>query len=51
MGNQKRCSEIASDSEIENAFSAGFHHAAGFNEVNRIICFAKKVNYFSPKNN
>lgn len=39
----KRCSEFASDCELENRESLRFHTAMGFEEVNRIICFTKKL--------
>lgn len=37
------CKEFASDCEIDNIDSFGFHMAMGFSEVNRIICFTKKL--------
>lgn len=37
------CSEFASDCEIDNVASLNFHLAIGFEEVNRIICFRKKI--------
>ena len=37
------CSEFASDCELENEESLAFHLALGFEEANRIICFAKKL--------
>ena len=37
------CSEFASDCELDNIGSLGFHIAMGFDEVNRIICFKKKI--------
>lgn len=37
------CKEFASDCELENADSLRFHLRAGFSEVNRIICFVKKL--------
>ena len=40
---EKQCSEFASDCELTNADSLGFHLAAGFEEANRIICFKKKL--------
>ena len=36
-------SEIGSDTEIENLISQNFHTSSGFKEVNRIVCFAKKL--------
>lgn len=40
---EKGCKEFASDCEIDNNSSYGFHMAMGFEEVNRIICFTKKL--------
>lgn len=37
------CSEFASDCELGNIGSLNFHLATGFEEVNRIICFKKKL--------
>ncbi len=37
------CEEFASDCELENIDSLGFHMAVGFAEANRIICFTKKL--------
>lgn len=37
------CSEIASDCDIDNEASFRFHLKHGFIEVNRIICFSKKI--------
>jgi len=37
------CTEIASDCELDNAESRGFHMRTGFTEANRIICFIKKL--------
>jgi aminoglycoside 6'-N-acetyltransferase I len=37
------CTELASDTEIDNAVSASAHRALGFEEVNRIICFRKPL--------
>ena len=39
----KGCTEFASDCELENTQSLQFHLNVGFEEVNRIICFAKKI--------
>lgn len=36
-------SEFASDVELTNETSAHFHEQVGFEEVNRIICYAKKL--------
>lgn len=35
--------EFGSDVEIDNEMSAVFHESIGFKEVNRIICYAKKL--------
>ncbi|WPP53047.1 aminoglycoside 6'-N-acetyltransferase [Catalinimonas niigatensis] len=40
---QKGCTEYASDVELPNTKSIAFHQKAGFEEVNRIVCFAKKL--------
>lgn len=40
---KKGCSEFASDCEADNEGSLYFHRAVGFAEVNRVICFAKKL--------
>ena len=37
------CTEFASDCELENEGSQAFHLAMGFEEMNRVICFAKKL--------
>ena len=37
------CTEFASDCELENTQSLQFHLNVGFEEVNRIICFTKKI--------
>ena len=39
----KGCTEFASDCELDNAQSLQFHLNVGFEEANRIICFAKKL--------
>ena len=39
----KGCTEFASDCELTNAQSLQFHMCVGFEEVNRIICFTKKI--------
>ncbi len=41
-------SELASDSEIDNAGSRSFHHAAGFEETHRTIHFRRDLNLDSP---
>ena len=37
------CTEFASDCELDNTQSCAFHLHSGFEEVNRIICFTKKL--------
>ena len=37
------CDEFASDCELNNVDSFEFHMAMKFDEVNRIICFKKKI--------
>ena len=39
----KDCVEFASDCELDNMQSLQFHRKVGFKEVNRIICFAKRI--------
>ena len=40
---ERGCKEFASDCELTNTDSLRFHLLAGFSEVNRIICFVKKL--------
>lgn len=40
---EQGCTEFASDCELENTHSAGFHEKLGFREARRIICFTKKL--------
>lgn len=40
---EQGCEEFASDCEIMNEASLRFHLNVGFEEVNRIICFTKKL--------
>lgn len=40
---EQGCTEFASDCELENTESLKFHLSLGFEEVNRVICFAKKL--------
>ena len=35
--------ELGSDTEIFNKISQDFHVATGFKEINRIVCYAKKL--------
>jgi len=39
----KGCKELASDVEDFNHTSVAFHKAIGLEEVNRIVCFIKKI--------
>lgn len=40
---EQRCTEFASDCELGNDASLAFHTKMGFEEVNRVICFAKRL--------
>ncbi len=40
---EQGCSEFASDCELGNEDSLKFHLKLGFEEVNRIVCFTKKL--------
>ncbi len=40
---EQGCTEFASDCELVNEDSLKFHMKLGFEEVNRIICFTKKL--------
>lgn len=42
-GRSQGCSEMASDTEIENTVSAAAHQSLGFTEVDRIVCFRKPL--------
>ena len=37
------CAEFASDCELSNTDSIGFHGHVGFTEANRIVCFVKDL--------
>jgi len=39
----KGCEEVASDTELNNIDSQHFHDKMGFCEVNRIVCYTKKI--------
>lgn len=39
----KGCTQFASDCELTNTDSLQFHLNVGFEEVNRVICFTKKI--------
>lgn len=47
---ERGCLEFASDCEWENTESNSFHLATGFAEVNRIICFVKRLPTSQTKN-
>ena len=40
---ERGCSDFGSDCLIDNEASRAFHLAMGFREVERVICFAKKL--------
>lgn len=40
---EKGCIEFASDCELDNINSLKFHLSIGFDEVNRVICFKKRI--------
>lgn len=40
---EQGCTEFASDCELTNSQSQDFHQKLGFTEVNRIICFTKRL--------
>jgi aminoglycoside 6'-N-acetyltransferase I len=42
-GRSKGCTEIASDSELDNEVSQLAHRAAGFIEAVRVVCFKKNL--------
>lgn len=42
-GRAHGCSEIASDTEIENESSIAAHKAFGFTETTRVVCFKKDL--------
>ncbi|MCB9296392.1 MAG: GNAT family N-acetyltransferase [Lewinellaceae bacterium] len=37
------CAEMASDAEIDNLGSQAFHEGIGFEEVNRVVCYRKRI--------
>lgn len=39
----KNCVNLASDTTLENTQSQVFHEAAGFREVERVVCFVKTL--------
>lgn len=42
-GRAQGCVELASDTEIHNLVSEAAHRALGFEEVERIVCFRKRL--------
>jgi len=40
---EQGCTEFASDCELDNEASLAFHMKMGFEEVNRVICFTKRL--------
>ena len=42
-GRKQGCKQICSDTELENNPGIEFHTSSGFNEVARIVCFAKEI--------
>ncbi len=40
---EQGCTEFASDCELTNTESQGFHRAAGFKEANRIVAYVRKI--------
>ncbi|MDC7223339.1 MAG: GNAT family N-acetyltransferase [Spirochaetales bacterium] len=42
-GKERGCSEFASDCELDNSDSQAFHGRVGFTEVNRLVCYTKKI--------
>jgi len=42
-GRAQGCTELGSDTQLENTASAGAHRALGFEEVERIVCFRKDL--------
>jgi aminoglycoside 6'-N-acetyltransferase I len=42
-GRSQGCSELASDTEIDNDSGSAAHRSLGFEEVERIICFRKPL--------
>jgi aminoglycoside 6'-N-acetyltransferase I len=42
-GRASRCTELASDTQLWNDASIAAHHALGFEEVERLVCFRKSL--------
>jgi aminoglycoside 6'-N-acetyltransferase I len=42
-GRAQGCSELASDTEIENETSRTMHEALGFEESERVVCYHKRI--------
>ncbi len=43
MGDGEGCTEIASDAQIDNAISIELHKRMGYMEVERQVCFLKRL--------
>jgi aminoglycoside 6'-N-acetyltransferase I len=48
-GSAEGCTELASDTEIENHAGAAAHRALGFEEAGRVICFRKALSKTAPR--
>jgi aminoglycoside 6'-N-acetyltransferase I len=42
-GRERGCSELASDTEIDNESSQLMHEALGFTESERVVCYHKRI--------
>jgi len=42
-GRSQGCTELASDTEIDNVVSQQAHRSLGFEEVDRVVCFRKPL--------
>lgn len=40
---EQGCREFGSDASMDNTASQAFHRSVGFQEVNRIVCYVKKL--------
>ncbi len=40
---EKKCLEVASDTELDHTESLAFHQKLGFEEANRIVCLIKRL--------
>jgi len=41
----RACNEIASDAQIENALSIAAHERLGYKQVERLVCFLKRLTF------